>query len=59
MTELRVHYWPATPNMRELKFYVNNKLELSVFVDYITAVSLRNELHKATQDMLKDNNEPN
>lgn len=33
MTTLKIHYWPLTPLLRELKFYVRGTLELSVFCD--------------------------
>lgn len=53
MTELRVHYWPATPHLRELKFFVNEKLELSVFCDVHALALMVNTLEKNINQMLE------
>jgi len=44
MTELRVHYWPETPDLRELKFFINGKLELSVFCDANDLLLMKNTI---------------
>jgi hypothetical protein len=47
MTELRIHYWPDTPHLRELKFFVNEKLELSVFCDANSLTIMKNTIGNA------------
>jgi hypothetical protein len=32
--EIRIHYWPATPNLREFKFYSKGKEVFSCFVTF-------------------------
>jgi hypothetical protein len=53
MIEIRVHYWPVTPNLRELKIFINNKLELSCFADYSQIANISNVLKNVIDDMLQ------
>jgi len=47
MTELRVHYWPATPHLRELKFFVNSECVLSVFYGADELLKIKNTIGDA------------
>jgi len=47
MTELRVHYWPDTPDYRELKFFVNGKLQLSTFCNADDLLKMKNKIGDA------------
>jgi hypothetical protein len=53
MHELKVNYWPATPHLRELKFYCNNNIELSVFCDLEEIKQIKNMLELTIKSIEK------
>jgi len=54
MIEIKAHYWPDTPNLVELKLYVNNKLELSYFAEYLELTLMQESLDKMIKGMLSN-----
>ncbi len=52
--DIKVNYWTSTPNLRELKIYINDKLELSSFCDRQNIDKILNTLIEARQELLMD-----
>ncbi len=44
--EFRIHYWPNTPNLREVKLFVDNEIICSYFLN-------ANQLHQLALDLLR------
>jgi hypothetical protein len=53
MIEIKTSYWPATPNLREIKFIVNGKLELSVFCNQRELEAARDIFDEAVKQLIE------
>lgn len=54
MIDMRILDYPDAPNLRELKIYVNGKLELSVLVDYMQIQMMKMRLNDASREWVKN-----
>lgn len=52
--EIKVHYWPETPQLREIKFSVFGKVELSIFLNKKEIEHFAKVLLKASEGIVND-----
>jgi len=51
MTEIKVHFWPATPDQRELKIRMDGDTIFSFFANSEEIIDMIISLEKAVHDM--------
>ena len=44
--DLRIHYWPATPHLREVKLYLEGELMRSTFISVVEMENLQHQFKK-------------
>lgn len=51
---IKANYWPNTPHLREIKIYINEKLEISSFCDRHQIEKMLITLLEARQELIMD-----
>lgn len=54
--EIRVHYWPETPELREIKIFVLGKVEFSMFLNKEEMNHFSKVLMKASSNVIENEN---
>ncbi len=52
LIEFKSHYWPATPELREIKIFIDGRLLVSGFLDQDKIWELAKQLRYADQDLM-------
>ncbi len=55
--EIRSHYWPKTPDLREIKIFIDGVLIISTFISQDEIWDLARQFRYLDQDLMKIGNE--
>lgn len=51
--KIRSHFWPRTPNLREIKFLIDNEIFTSFFMNQDEIWKLAQELRECHDQLMK------